>query len=217
MVRSRSRNGWRPAVIGIRTAWRVIDDGEFFCSDCGGDRCYQQLEGRRRLTILGAPVLVRGPVESAVRCAACRAHFPVSALDAPTTGRLSTLLRDAVHTIALVVLAAGGECSRTARESAVDTVRAAGYPDCSEERLLTLLAALSADEALELELREVLTALTPQLAASGRESLLLAGARIALADGPYSEAERAALSTIGGGLLLCPDDTERLLATAAPS
>ena len=48
----------------------------------------------------------------------------------------------------------------------------------------------------------------------GRESILLQGARIALADGPYSPAEREVLTTVGRRLQLCADDTARLLAAA---
>ena len=38
---------------------------------------------------------------------------------------------------------------------------------------------------------------------------------IALADGPYSPAEREVLTTVGGALQLCPGDTAELLAAAA--
>ena len=46
-----------------------------------------------------------GPV---VECAACRHHYGADVLDHPTTTRFSAMLRDAVHTVALAVLAAGG-------------------------------------------------------------------------------------------------------------
>src|SRR5687768_4098352 len=47
-------------VMGTRTAWTGVGDGEFFCPGCGGDRNYQRLTGRRRFTLLGVPVLSRG-------------------------------------------------------------------------------------------------------------------------------------------------------------
>lgn len=61
----------------------------------------------------------------------------------------------------------------------------------------------------------MLAPLAPHLATAGRESVLLQGARIALADGPYSAAEREVLTTVGGALKLPSDDTARLLAAAA--
>lgn len=57
--------------------------------------------------------------------------------------------------------------------------------------------------------------LAPHLAVPGRESLLLQGARIALADGPYRAAERQVLTTVGAALRLPAEDVARLLAAAA--
>ncbi|RKN11936.1 TerB family tellurite resistance protein [Streptomyces radicis] len=207
---------------GVRTAWRVVDDGDFFCAACGGDRCYRRLAGRRRLTVLGVPVLPRGTAEPVVECVSCRGRFPLTALDRPTTTRLSALLRDGVHTIALALLAAGGGMSTrgtagtAARRAAVESIRAAGFPECTEERLLTLQAALGAESLplLDREVRATLSELTPHLASPGREALLLHGARIALADGPYHATERTMLTAVGEALRLSPSDTERLLATA---
>ncbi|WP_052852928.1 TerB family tellurite resistance protein [Streptomyces avicenniae] len=203
-------------VAGVRTAWRVIDDGDFYCAGCGGDRCYQRMTGRRRFTLLGVPLLPRGAVEPVVECASCRAHHPVSVLDRPTTTRLAGLLRDAVHSVALLMLSAGGD-EPAARRSAVETVRAAGFPECTEERLLTLQAALACHRSplMSHEVHATLGALAPHLEGPGRETLVFQGARIALADGPYRAAERAALVTIGDALGLSEAETDHLLAEAA--
>ena len=213
-----------PRVLGTRTAWSTVGDGEFFCPGCGGDRNYQRLTGRRRFTLLGVPVLPRGETGPVVECAACRTHYGTDVLDHPTTTRFSAMLRDAVHTVALAVLAAGGTCSRTALEAAASTVRAAGFDDCTEDQLNALVEALAADTGraygqscgagLAIELHEALDPLAPHLAPVGRESILLQGARIALADGPYTPAERDVLSTVGAALTICSDDVTRLLAAA---
>ncbi|MFJ8665410.1 TerB family tellurite resistance protein [Streptomyces sp. NPDC093600] len=213
-------------VCGIRTSWNTVGDGEFFCEECGGDRNYRRRTGRRRFAVLGVPVLPRGAAGPVIECAACHTHFGTDVLDHPTTSRFSAMLRDAVHTVALAVLAAGGASSRTAVDTAVTAVRAAGFAECTATQLTDLVEALAADTgrflpdvggggaALAIELHEALEPLTPHLAASGRESILLQGARIALADGPYSAAERDVLSTVGNALALCADDTARLLTTA---
>ncbi|MGW7197772.1 TerB family tellurite resistance protein [Streptomyces chryseus] len=225
--------GQKRCVWGVRTAWNTVGDGEFFCPDCGGDRNYRRRTGRRRFTVLGIPLVARGDVGPVIECAACQAHFGTEALDHPTTVRFAAMLRDAVHTVALAVLAAGGASSRTVRVTAVRAVRAAGFDDCTEDRLTTLIDALSADAgrlpgayegasdpsdpcgaALAIELHEALEPLAPHLAPAGRESILLQGARIALADGPYSPAEREVLTIVGRALLIRPEDTARLLTTA---
>ncbi|MFG2512930.1 TerB family tellurite resistance protein [Streptomyces sp. NPDC048584] len=211
-------------LLGTRTAWTAVGDGEFFCPGCGGDRNYQRLTGRRRFTLLGVPVLPRGESAPTVECASCRRHFGTDVLDHPTTTRFSAMLRDAVHTVALAVLAAGGICSRASLETAAVGVRAAGFDDCTEEQLAALVEALEADTGrftgepctagLAIELHEALDPLAPHLAAPGRESILLQGARIALADGPYTPAERDALATVGAALTICSNDVTRLLAAA---
>ncbi|MGH3312404.1 MAG: TerB family tellurite resistance protein [Streptomyces sp.] len=217
MRRSRERRGQRRVVrvAGLRTSWHTVDDGDFFCPGCGGDRSYRRRTGRQCFVVLGVPLLPRGEVDPVVQCAACHGHFGTDALDHLTTNRLATLLRDGVQAIALTVLAAGGCESRTAREAAVDTVRGAGFPDCGEDQLLTLLAALGVDSvSAEIELHEALAPLAPHLAPAGRESLLLQGARIALSDGVYQLAEREALAAVGRSLWIAEADIDRLLAEA---
>ncbi|MFF4826282.1 TerB family tellurite resistance protein [Streptomyces sp. NPDC001312] len=212
-------------LLGTRTAWTPVGDGEFFCPGCGGDRNYQRLSGRRRFTVLGVPLLPRGTTGPVVECAACGGHFGTDVLDHPTTTRFSAMLRDAVHTVALAVLSAGGTGSRTALETAAATVRAAGLADCTEEQLAALVEALAADTGrayddqpcgagLAIELHEALDPLAPHLAPAGRESMLLQAARIALADGPYTPAEHDTLSTVGAALTICTDEVTRLLTEA---
>ncbi|MFF2204266.1 TerB family tellurite resistance protein [Streptomyces sp. NPDC058145] len=224
-VRGRDGRAARAArILGTRTAWTPVGDGEFYCPGCGGDRNYQRLSGRRRLTLLGVPLLPRGATGPVVECAACGHHYGTEVLDHPTTRRFSAMLRDAVHTVALAVLAAGGTSARTALETATGTVRAAGFQECTEDRLAALVDALAADTgrilggpcgaSLAIELHEALDPLAPHLAPAGRESLFLDAARIALADGPYTPAERDALTTVGAALTICADDVSRLLAAA---
>jgi tellurite resistance protein len=173
-----------------------------------------------------------------VECTACHRQYPSEVLLRPTTTRFSAMLRDAVHTIALAVLTAGGSTGRPAREAAVGAVRAAGFTDCTEDQLLGLLAAIVADEGrfrrseelgpdsfaeavdgcgswLSIELHEALEPLADHLLVQGRERTLLQGAHIALADGPYLPAEREVLEAVGRCLSLHTDDIERLLTAAA--
>ncbi|WEH41891.1 TerB family tellurite resistance protein [Streptomyces sp. NBC_01218] len=228
MRSAKGQRALRTGLYGLRTAWDVVGDGEFFCQDCGGDRNYRRLTGRHRFTVLGVPLVRRGGTAPVVECADCRARFGTEALEHPTTTRFSAMLREAVHTVALAVLASGGT-PRTALETAAATIREAGLDDCSQERLLTVVEVLTADigqedgtgaagacgAALAIELHEVLTPLADHLVPAGRESVLLQGARIALADGPYGAAEREVLTTVGHALRIRPEDTARLLTEAA--
>lgn len=221
--RGRSR---APRVLTIRTAWTSVGDGECFCPTCGGDRSYQRLTGRHRLALLGVPLLPRGESGPVVECASCRNHFGAEILDHPTTNRFSAMLKDAAHTVVLAVLTAGGTSSRTTLDTAVGVLRSSGFQECARDQLASLVEALDEDcgratgrppcgAGLAIELHEALSPLTPHLAAPGRESLLLRGARIALADGPYTPDERDVLATTGMALGMDAEDVERLLASAA--
>lgn len=213
--RERRPGGRLERLAGMRVRWRTVDDGEFFCPACGGDRNYRRRTGRRRFVLLGVPLVPRGEAAPVLECSSCRGHFGTEALDHPTTTRLSALLRDAVQAVAFAVLSAGGGENRAVREAAVHAMNSAGYEGVTEEQLVTLLAAAeSSAVSAEIELHEALAPLAPHLAAAGRESLLLHGARIALADGPYGDEERAVLAAVGSGLRLDEADVDRLLAQA---
>ncbi|CAL9433532.1 hypothetical protein SUDANB120_02093 [Streptomyces sp. enrichment culture] len=231
MLPVRGGDGRKLTVWGIRTTWNTVGDGEFFCTGCGGDRNYRRRTGRRRFTVLGVPLLPRGEAGPVVECQGCRERFGTDVLDRLTTTRFSALLRDAVHTVALAVLAAGGTEARGVLEAAVSAVRAAGFQDCTGEQLESLVQALASDQgrlglydapdccgaALAIELHEALEPLAPHLAGPGRESILLQGARIALADGPYTPAEREVLATVGSALRIGSDDVARLLSAVRSS
>ncbi|MDI5961446.1 TerB family tellurite resistance protein [Streptomyces sp. SL13] len=233
-------------IMGVRTTWHTESDGEFYCAACGGDRNYLRRSGVRRLTVLNVPLLHRGTVAAVAECGTCHERYDLDALELPTSGRFSAMLREAAHAVALAVLSAGGAAARPVREAALETVREAGGADCADDRLAGLLAALDADgdrppdagpgggedgpagpddldavcEArLAIELHEALEPLTCHLAPQGREHILLQGARIALADGPYLPAEREVLAAVGHCLGLPREDTARLLeaATGTPS
>ncbi|MFF2612005.1 TerB family tellurite resistance protein [Kitasatospora sp. NPDC058046] len=203
---------------GVRPRWRTDVLGDFFCPGCGGDRNYRRQHGRRWLRLLGTPVVPLGPVLGSVQCTSCHGRYGVESLEQPTCVRLGAMLRDAQYTIALAMLAAGGTAHRAAREAACAAVREAGFEDCGEAQVLAALAALSGlggelchahdleappgrglAEAggLAVELHAVVEPLTPHLAHSGRERLLLQGAAIALADGRYLPQEREALAAVG--------------------
>ncbi|MEU0665517.1 TerB family tellurite resistance protein [Streptomyces lavendulocolor] len=229
MLPARGSRERKVRICSISTSWNTVGDGQFFCPGCGGDRNYRRRTGRRRLALLGVPLLPRGLAGPVVECAACHGHFGTEVLDHPTTARFSAMLRDAVHTVALAVLAAGGVSSRPVLRTAVSAVRAAGYEDCTADSLTALIEALEADTgrfladagpstpcgaALAIELHEALEPLAPHLAPAGRESILLQGARIALADGAYTDAERDVLITVGTALHLPADDTVRLMESA---
>lgn len=213
MIRSHGRRtprrGRLPRPAGTRIRWSTTGDGDFHCPACGGDRRYLCREGLLRWTLLGVPLLPRGRTGPVIECAGCAGHFPPSALEALTATRLTAMLREAVRTLVLAVLAAGGTENACARAAAADALREAGHPDC------TAFTAEADDALCRIELHEAMVPLAAHLTPEGRERLLLTGARVALADGLYRAAERDVLAAAGAVLRLGTETTHRLLAEAA--
>ena len=213
-------------ICGVRTFWRTEADGDFYCPGCGGDRRYRRRVGTRKLTVLGIPLVSRGSGGTIVECAVCRTAYGLEALSVPTSSRLTVMLRDAVYTVALAVLVAGGYGSTQIRRMATETVNEVGFTGCTEEQLTAMLESLtsSADDLddtvdgcgswLSIELHESLEPLAEHLAPQGRERILLQGARIALADGPYTPAERETLAAVGRCLRMSETETEAVLEAA---
>jgi hypothetical protein len=212
-------------LMGVSARWRTDVLGEFFCPGCGGDRNYRRQHGRRWLRLLALPVLPLGGAGVTLQCTACSARYGLDALERPTSGSLLAMLRTAQYTIALAVLAAGGTGVRAAREAAVGVIHRAGYADLDEPQVLAALAALrEGDEELSglygcgsglaVELHTALEPLVPHLAGPGLEHLLLQGAMIALADGPYRPTERETLRAAGTCLGMTPERIDATLAAA---
>jgi Tellurite resistance protein TerB len=216
-----------PRLVEFRARWQTESLGEFFCPGCGGDRNYRRQHGRRWLRLLNVPLLPLSGMRTSVQCTACGGRRPPQALEQPTTGRLSELLRTAQYTIVLAVLAAGGT-SRPTRAAAVAAVHEIGYPELDEPRILAALAAVTTEDVdlgelgelygcgsgLAVEIHTALEPLAEHLEDAGRVRVLTQGALVALADGPYRSTERELLLAVGRLLRLNRAAVEVTLAAA---
>jgi hypothetical protein len=198
-------------IVGVRHIRTVLDDGEFFCPECGGDRRYQYGVGRRWFMVAGLPMFPVSKALGSVRCAVCRIDFARPVLSVPTARRLTSLLREATRSLAVAALVAGGETSPAARAAAVAAVREAGLEGYGEAALASDLCTREGDE----EAVETLDALADHLAPEGCARLIAVAARIAVADGPYRTLELDMLLTAGNRLGLTRPEIDRVLDEAA--
>jgi hypothetical protein len=168
----------------------------FFCPRCGADRAYQHRVGRKWFRLYFIPLFpVGGPVNEHVLCETCQGRFTMQALARPTSVQLSAGLLDGVRGVIVHVLRAGSIETPSARAVAVAEVeRAGGGPGYTDETLTADLGAVPGD------LNPLLSALGGQLADQGKENLLRAGARTALADGPLTDLERRVLHSTAASL-----------------
>lgn len=194
-------------VWGFKVLYKVLDTGTFPCPQCGADRAYQHRVGRKWFRLYWIPLFpVGGQVNEHVRCETCQGMFTMSALARPTTAQLSSQLLDGVRGLIVHVLRAGSMMSPEARATAVHEVQGAGLPTYTDQSLAADLDVVPGD------LSGLMGALGGQLADQGKENLLRAGARTALADGPLTGLERRVLTTTGSELGMTPAHSQGLIA-----
>jgi hypothetical protein len=196
----------------IKVLYRVLDSGTFLCPQCGADRAYKHRVGRRWFTLYFIPLFpVSGRVNEHVRCDTCQGMFTMAVLARPTSAQLSGQLLDGVRGLIVHVLRAGSMMVAEARATDVHEVQGAGLPGYTDQSLAADLDVVPGD------LSGLMGALGGQLADQGKENLLRAGARTALADGPLTDLERRVLTSTAAELGMTPAHAQGLIAMVEQS
>lgn len=192
---------------GFKIRYKLLDKGGFFCPQCGGDRPYEHRQGRKWFTLYYIPLFpVGGAVNEHVRCDVCQGMFTTRALARPTSTQLSTLLLDGVRGVLVHVLRTGSMQSPAAREVAVAEVQRAGLPGYTDATLAADLDAVPGD------LNPLLSGLGTQLADQGKENLVRAAVKTALADGPLTDLERSVINGTAATLGMTQAHTQGVIA-----
>jgi hypothetical protein len=193
---------------GFKVRFKVLDSGTFFCPRCGGDRPFERRQARRWFHLYYIPIIPAAILGNQVRCGVCETSFTESVLSRPTSSQLSALLIDAARGTIVHVLRTGSTESPIARAAAVHEVGRAGLPAYTDESLTADLGAVPGD------LSQLYASLSPQLADTGKESLLGAAVRVALADGPLTDLERQVLVSTGASLGMTATHTAGVISLA---
>ena len=193
----------------FKVFYKVLDTGNFFCPRCGADRACQHRIGRKWFRLYFIPLFPVGKaVNEHVRCTTCQNLFSMKALARPTSGQLSGQLLDAIRGILVHVLRAGSMQSPAAREAAVSEVQNAGLPDYDDQTLAADLDVVPGD------LSALLSSLGNQLEPQGKENLLRAAAKTALADGPLTDLERTVVMGTAASLGMTQAHAQGVIAMA---
>lgn len=179
---------------GLRVVYRTLGQGVFFCRRCGGDRAYRHRAGRRFITIFFIPLVPLMQTGAHVQCLTCKTRYVTEVLKLPTTAAMQIALVAGMRALVAVILRAGDPASPLARRRAVAAVTGAGDGDYDEDALSEDLAE-PADIA-----RPKIGVLGSQLQVEAREWYLAEAIRIAMADGPLTGAERAAVEHLASAL-----------------
>ena len=192
---------------GFKIRYKLLDKGVFFCPNCGGDRPYEHRQGRKWFRLYYIPLFpVGGAVNEHVQCDVCKGKFAMRALARPTSTQLSGLLLDGVRGVLVHVLRTGSMQSPAAREIAVSEVQRAGLATYTD-------ATLSADlDVVPGDLNPLLSNLADQLADQGKENLLRAAVKTALADGPLTDLERSVVNGTAAALGMTQAHSQGVIA-----
>jgi hypothetical protein len=193
---------------GTKVRFTTVSSGTFFCPRCGGDRPYERRLAKRWFHLYYIPLFPTSTLGEQIRCGTCQTSYTEAVLSRPTSGQLSSLLIDAARGGIVHVLRTGSADSPDARAVAVAEVVRAGLPAYSDESLTADLGVVPGD------LSQLFTAVGGQLADTGKESLLGAAARVALADGPLTDLERQVLVSMGATLGMTATHTAGVIAVA---
>ena len=179
---------------GWRVVYHTIAQGMFYCRKCGGDRAYRHRAGRRFITVFFIPLILLTKAGEHVQCDTCKTRYVTEVLDSPTAASMQAAIPAGVRALVAVMLRTGGNDSEPARGRAIDAVRNAGQQDYSESMLAEDLS-----HSLE-SARKMIGHLGAQLRPEAKEWHLAEAVRIAMADGPLTENERATVEMIASDL-----------------
>ena len=194
LVWNRSPGGIVLIIWGIRVFFHTTGQGVFHCQRCGGDRQYQHRAGRRFFTLFFIPIVPLNKVGEHVQCITCKTRYHVDVLNLPTAAQMQAALPVGMRAGATTMLRAGDPASIPARQRAIAAITSAGAQGYDD-------AALNADLGVPAEgAGPALAQVGGQLAMHGKETFLAEVVRIGMADGPLTDPERNAASTVGAAL-----------------
>jgi hypothetical protein len=186
---------------GLRVIYRTIAQGVFFCRKCGGDRDFRLRVGRRFVTVFFIPLIPLNKTAEHVQCTRCKTRYVTEVLRLPTAARMQKALPAGMRALVTVMLRAGDPASPAARRRAIDAVTGAGAQGYDDAALDADLAGGTQDSG------RAIAALGGQLQVHAKEWYLADVIRIAMADGPLTGAERAAVEHLAGELGLTQAQT----------
>ena len=194
-------------VWGFKVRFRTLLEGVFFCQVCGGDRPFQQKQGKRWFTLFWLPLIPLKDVgEPFVECTTCHNAYRTSVLNQPTSAALSEHLVSASRA-ALAWLLRSIPRTPAAIAVALDVLSSAANRPWTEPELEADVAGLDVSG-----LPNQLSLLAGALNDHGRESFLAGCTRVAAANGPIPDGARTLLDNIAASLTMTPAHAHGVIA-----
>lgn len=196
-------------IFGIRVRFSTVEQGEFFCPHCGGDRPFARRRARRWFTLFFIPLIPLGVVGEIVECSHCHTRFNEGVLATPTTASMSSMLDAAVRVTTAAIVQTGDVANAGLRQAAVASVRSVGVA-YDDETLVSDVGAFDRSQ-----LGAYLEPLAPGLDLAGKERFVADLVRVAWAGEALNGDQRNLIDTVGRSLGLTPAHVAGIVATTS--
>ncbi len=207
-------------IFGWRGVTYTKDRGEFFCPGCTAQTAYKMKRVRNFFTLYFIPLIPLNKMGDFVECTRCRNQFKAEVLDMDTEKMLAEAQASSVDVESEYFVALRRIMIETmvAKGHALDSERSeviAAYTELSGQQLTHDMLNQEVGQAQrEPAGLSALRALAPNLNERGKETVLFAAYRIAMADGVIADEEWSLIAEIGEALAMTPSHINGAIAEA---
>ena len=191
-------------IFGTKGITSTPEKGEFNCPTCGQKRPYGLKRVRRFFTLYFIPVIPLDKLGEYVECDTCRDTYKTNILDydpEANAARIEAEYYIAIKKVMIYVLLADGQIE----ESEIETVQSI-YHELTNTQIstATLLEEIKAIQTSQENLSHLLQQLQGFLNSEGKEMVVKAAMKVALADGVFQQEEKDMIKLIGQNLEMTP-------------
>jgi tellurite resistance protein len=187
-------------IFGTRGVTSTKEQGQFHCPHCGPGSNYRLKSVRRFFTLYFIPLIPLDSLGQYVECAQCQGTYNDNVLayeSGDEERRIEAMYMVAMKQVMIAMLLADGVIDDAEVKELQDIFEQLAGVEVSEQDLREEIAVIQAEGSSALEM---MAAVAPTLNDSGKEKVITAAYRIAMADGTFDDSESEFLSDISAAL-----------------
>lgn len=187
-------------IFGTRGVTSTKDQGQFHCPHCGPGSSFKLKSVRRFFTLYFIPLIPLDSLGEYVECAQCQGTYNDNVLSySPEDAdrQIEAMFMIAMKQIMIAMLLADGVIDDAEVKELQEIFEQLAGVEVTEQDLREEIAVIQKEGSSALDM---MTAIAPSLNDSGKEKVIKAAYRIAMADGEFDDTESELLSDISAAL-----------------
>lgn len=187
-------------VWGFRGRNKTIDQGQFFCPDCGDHRVYRHEQVNRYFTLYWIPLFSTGELGKYIECNTCKSTFNERVLEfdpAAAAEKFEAAFSIAAKRVMFKMALADGEIDDGEIAEITQSFSNIAKREIDQDDIAAELEAARDDSRT---IKDYLTEVAPSLNDSGKEIVYRAAIAVAKADGRIDPEEVKLLEELGTAL-----------------